>query len=339
MHLTRSVCSILVLLSLLPTSVRAAERAVAAPVVPPYAADRKPLATDFIRFDWHDAARNRDVPVKIYHPINPTGPLPIILFSHGLGGTREAYEYLGRQWAASGYVVIHLQHIGTDDSAWRGQDRPMQSMRRAISAQSAIDRTSDVKFTLDQLEQLNRDDAKLKGKLDLKHIGIAGHSFGAHTAIAIAGQGPGSATTVPGKALPTMRDQRVTAAIAMSPNVPVMRNRLDEVMAGVTIPVFYMTGTKDDSPIGDTPAADRRIPFDHTKHSPAAYLLTFEGGDHMVFSGRLAPRPGDEEFQRQIRLASTAFWDAYLKHDAAAKKWLNSGLGSELGALGTFESK
>ena len=36
----------------------------------------------------HDAARNRDIPVRIYLPAN-TAPEPVILFSHGLGGSRD----------------------------------------------------------------------------------------------------------------------------------------------------------------------------------------------------------------------------------------------------------
>ena len=320
----------------------AAPREVAPPVAPPFAADRALLASDFVRFDWRDAARGRAVPVKIYFPTGGDGPFPVLLFSHGLGGTREAYEYLGRQWAANGYVVLHLQHPGTDDSAWRGSDRPRESMWQAISIQRAIDRVGDVKFAIDRLERVNRDDPKLKDKLDLKHIGMAGHSFGAHTTMAVAGQGPGrpSASTRPAASAAPLRDDRVKAAVALSPNVPVLRNNLDGVFAGVTVPVFYMTGTKDDSPIGDTRAAERRIPFDHTKHSAAAYLLTLNDADHMTFSGRLVERDGDAGFQNLTRIASTAFWDAYLKDDAAAKKWLDDGdFAQMLGKTGTFERK
>ena len=39
----------------------------------------------------------------------------MIVFSHGLGGTRDGYEYLGRHWASYGYVSVHLQHKGSDD--------------------------------------------------------------------------------------------------------------------------------------------------------------------------------------------------------------------------------
>src|SRR5262249_38660475 len=147
----------------------ASVREVAPPVVPPYAAQRKLVPSDFMRFDWKDTKRDRVVPVKIYFPAEGAEPWPVIVFSHGLGGTRETYEYLGRQWATNGFVVVHLQHIGTDDSAWRGSTQPMQSMGRAISAKTAIDRILDERFAIDQLESLNATDEKLKGKLDLKH--------------------------------------------------------------------------------------------------------------------------------------------------------------------------
>src|SRR5438094_5772210 len=139
---------------LLASTALAATRPSTWAIAVPYANDRQLLATDFLRLPWHDEARNRDVPVKIYFPADAAGPVPVVLFSHGLGGTRETYEYLGRQWAANGYVVVHLQHVGSDDSAWRGQDRPMQSMRRAINVQGALDRVGDVKFVLDQLEAI-----------------------------------------------------------------------------------------------------------------------------------------------------------------------------------------
>src|SRR5262249_55598490 len=135
-----------------------------------------------------------------------------------------------------------------------------------------------------QLELLNRDDEKLKNRFDLQRIGIAGHSFGAHTAMLIAGQSVGG-----GLLKQHLDDPRVSAVIAMSVPTPIMRGKLDDIYAAVKIPVFLMTGTDDNSPLGDTTAADRHLPFEHLHHSPA-YLLTLTGGDHMVFSGRLVKR-------------------------------------------------
>lgn len=306
------------------------------PVATPYAPQRKLLTTDSLLLDWKDPTRTREIPIKVYFPVEPAGSYPVILFSHGLGGTRMTYEYLGRQWAGHGYVVVHLQHPGSDDSAWRGQQQPMQSMRDAASGQNAIDRAKDVRFALDQLKLLNRDHEKLKGKLNLNSIGLAGHSFGANTSLLLAGQqlgGPLVSNRV-GK----LSDDRIKAVIPMSAPVPVMRNNLDFIYGSITIPTFIMTGTEDDSPLSDTKAAERRIPYDRIKKN--AYLLILNGGDHMVFSGRLADRQNDAEFQKLVRVASTAFWDSYLKTDTAAKAWLDGpGLKQTAGTAAAIERK
>jgi predicted dienelactone hydrolase len=294
------------------------------PVAVPYAADRALVESAATRVQWTDVNRdNRVVPAKIYSPSSGRGPFPVIIFSHGLGGSRENYEYLGRQWAANGYVVVHLQHAGSDDRVWRGQQHPAEALRQAANAQNSVARARDVSFAIDRMEKL-ADQPDWKGRLDLDHIGVAGHSFGGQTSMLVAGELLG------GKVGPRMfgqlADPRVKAVLPMSPPVPARRDKLDEVYGSITIPVFEMTGTQDDSPLGDSLAADRRIPFDHLK-SGDAYLLTLTDGDHMVFSGRSREqvKPTDGRHQEIIRIASTAFWDAYLKNDASARQWLREG--------------
>src|ERR1039457_5151717 len=70
----------------------------------------------------HDAARNRDLPVRVYLPTN-TAPVPVILFSHGLGGNREGSKFLGGHWASRGYAAVFLQHPGSDDSVWKSESK------------------------------------------------------------------------------------------------------------------------------------------------------------------------------------------------------------------------
>lgn len=306
------------------------------PVTTPYAPQRKLLPTDSLLLDWKDPARAREIPIQVYFPVEQTGSYPVILFSHGLGGTRLTYEYLGRQWAAHGYVVIHLQHPGSDDTAWRGQARPMQSMREAASAQNAIDRAKDVRFALDQLDALNREHPKLKGRLRLDVIGMSGHSFGAQTTLLLAGQQLGGPLFE--NRIGKLSDERIKAAIPMSAPVPAMRGSLDAIYRQVQIPTFIMTGTEDDSPLNDTKAADRRIPYDRIRSN--TYLLILTGGDHMVFSGRLADRPSDTDFQKIIRVTTTGFWDAMLKKDSDAMKWFNvTDVSKVVGTLGVFNQK
>lgn len=288
------------------------------------------------RFTWHDTKRERDVPVKIYSPANRTGPFPVILFSHGLGGTRDNYEYLGEYWASHGYVSVHLQHEGSDDQVWRqaGLFGSKKAMRRAVAdPRNAINRTRDVSFAIDELERLNREKSAYQHRLDLSRIGVAGHSFGAFTALAVAGQ-----EFTPGlNRNGTLADPRVKAVIPMSAPAPANQSRLDEVYGNIHIPCLHMTGTKDSSPIGDTQPGERRLPFDHCRKSDQ-YLITFQDGDHMVFSGRRATRQ-DRAFQALICESSTMFWNAYLRDDPKAKSWLANDFKSTLGQNGTLEVK
>ncbi len=294
--------------------------------------------------EWKDAARNRAVPVKIYFPKQGDGPFPVIIFSHGLGASRDTYEYLGRHWASNGYVSVHVQHKGSDSSILlQGKTAPpLNILKAATNVENSINRPKDISFVINQLERLQKEDGfPLKGKLDLKRLGVAGHSYGAWTTLAIAGEKP---QLMNGKQIP-FQDPRVKAIIPMSAPMPIAKQaKLSEnAFANVKIPVMHMTGTLDDSPVGETKAAERRIPFDKIE-GVDQYLITFEGGDHMIFSGRwMLPggnREKDAEFQKLICLASTAFWDAYLKDDAPAKKFLQDGdLEKALGANAKLEEK
>lgn len=286
------------------------------------------------RAEWRDAKRDRAVPVKIYYP-KGEGPFPVVVFSHGLGGSREGYEYVGQHWASRGYVSVHLQHVGSDDSVWRAPGG-LQNMARAANAKNALDRVRDVSFALDQLETLNKAaDFPLRGKLDLERIGMAGHSFGANTTLMACGLKFG----IPGA--PSLADPRIKAAIAMSAPSPQSKN-YELIYGSIKLPMFHMTGTKDESPL-DRPgatAADRRLPFDHIRGADS-YLVTFKDGDHMVFSGqrRGAPVATDDRYHTLIQQSSTAFWDAYLRGDAKALAWLKSDFATELGDGGVFEKK
>jgi len=296
--------------------------------------------------EWRDPARDRVVPVKIYYPSDAPAPCPVVIFSHGLGGSREGYRYLVEAWAAHGYISVHVQHAGSDIDAIRGPHMA-ENFRKAVTDPSnAINRPLDIRFVIDRLTALAATDAfPLHGRMDLAHLGVAGHSYGAFTTMAVAG----ACIPVLG-GHPLHLDPRIKAAIAMS--TPTMRgNETDAAFDAVRIPIFHMTGTEDGAPgrfssaivdavVGNTPPSARRRPFDHTRHA-IAYLLTFTGGDHMVFSGRMTgQRAKDARFQALICSGSNAFWDAYLKNDAAALRWLETGgFTAVLGKLGAFEQK
>jgi len=312
-----------------------------------YSGERGPWEVKSLLATWEDGARQRSIPVKVYYPVGNSGRCPVILFSHGLGGSREGYAYLGEYWASHGYAAVHLQHPGSDESVWR-ESRPSEIMDRMRQAagnpRAAEDRYLDVKFALDQLSELERASSlegqpnPLAGKLDLDRIGMSGHSFGAMTTLVAVGQ-------LVGLPRRDRSDPRIRAAIPMSSPVSQWRRQFDQDYAPIHVPLLHMTGTLDDSPIGRTSVEDRRIPFDHISGSEQ-YLIIFRDGDHMIFSGRMRMSAGsrqrgqDAEFHRLICAASLAFWDAYLRDDTAARHWLREGgLKALLGDRATLETK
>jgi predicted dienelactone hydrolase len=284
--------------------------------------------------DWLDADRGRTVPVRIYYPSDEGRKFPVIVFSTGLGRSRDDCGYLGRHWAGCGYVGIFVQHPGSDEQARQGTLRRKKNLQKAFYAPSNIrNRPLDLIFAIDQLERLAREGHASAQRCDLSRIGAAGHDFGAQTALALAG------AVLPGDIV--VADRRVKAVVAMSSPVPLGQLPLDLAFGPIAIPCLHITGTADNSIVGTTTAAQRRLPFDYAQ-SADAYLVTLFGADHLTVPGHARPANAgsDAAFHRLIAQISTAFWDACLAGDAAAKTWLaDGGLSDMVGPAGRVEEK
>jgi predicted dienelactone hydrolase len=266
-----------------------------------------------------DVKRSREIPIRVYLPHEAT-PAAVVLFSHGLGGTRAGCAFLGNHWASRGYAAVFLQHPGSDDSVWKNQPplQRMAAMRRAAGVENFLLRVQDVPAVLDQLEQWNASDSHdFAGRLDMKRIGMSSHSFGAVTTQAVSGQ------TMPiGMGF---TDSRIQAAVLMSPSGPRRGGDPNQSFADVKIPWMLLTGTNDDAPIGETDAASRLVVFPALPPG-GKYELVLDGAEHSAFSDRHLP--GDRKQRNPnhhpaILATTTAFWDAYLCDDAEAKQWLN----------------
>ncbi len=269
-----------------------------------------------------DPERDRVIPLRIVLP-QAEGPAAVILFSHGLGGSRFNNDYLARHWTARGYAVVFLQHPGSDEAIWRNVPlwRRMAVMRSAANAGNFLARALDVSAVLDQLEQWNGDLASaFHERLDLSRIGMSGHSFGAVTTQAVAGQSFGRRERQP------FTDERIIAALMFSPSSP--RDGTDPAVAfgEVSVPWMLMTGTHDTAPIGGADVASRLKVFPALPEG-RKYELVLDGAEHSAFSERPLPgdrRPRNPAHQRAILALSTAFWDACLNGDGAAAAWLDS---------------
>jgi predicted dienelactone hydrolase len=267
----------------------------------------------------HDAARNRDIPIRMHLPPEKSSA-PVLLFSHGLGGSREGNAFLGRHWAARGYVSVFIQHPGSDTEVWQSkpQSQRLAAMRQAADLDNFMLRAEDVPAVLDQLDRWNRLDGNvLAGRLDLKQVGMSGHSFGAVTTQAVSGQ-----TAAGG--LVSFTDVRIKAAIAFSPSSP-RRGDPKQAFGRVKIPWMLMTGTRDVAIIGDATLESRLAVFPALPPG-SKYELVLYDAEHSAFTDRALP--GDKvkrnpNHHRAILALSTAFWDAYLRGNQAARNWLD----------------
>lgn len=267
----------------------------------------------------HDDARNRDVPIRVYR-CESVKAAPVVLFSHGLGGSREMGLYLGKHWATRGYVAIFLQHPGSDTSVWKGK-RPreiMNAMREAANSENFLLRTQDVPAVLDQLEKWNTDQShQLFEAFDLNRVGMSGHSFGALTTQAVSGQGRPRAPGV-------LTDPRIKAALPMSPSSPTVGDP-QTAFGKVQIPWLLMTGTNDVSAIGGQ-TVELRLAVYPALPPGHKYELVLDKAEHSAFTDRAVPGERSQRnpnHHRVILALSTAFWDAYLKDDSAAQSWLD----------------
>ena len=274
-----------------------------------------------------DPVRKKELPFKVYYP-KTGGPYPVIVFSHGFGGNKDGFGPVGKHWASQGYVVIHPSHedglsrqgnearnSGGEGGGLRGR---LGNLRNDLSDTNKISgRVADLVLVLDKLEDLPNLAPGLKGKLDSKTIGVAGHSFGAYTAMLI-----GGVTTDFGKEKDkSFLDKRVKCILPISAQGTGQQGLTEQSWNALRMPMMTITGTEDRG-VGGQSVEWRKEPY---KYSPAGdkYLIVIEGANHMSYGGALRIRGGG--VTDIVNFSTTKYWDAYLKNSQEAKEYLQSG--------------
>ncbi|HZF75231.1 MAG TPA: acetylhydrolase [Acetobacteraceae bacterium] len=281
---------------------------------------------------WRDAARARDVPVLLRLP-DAAGPRPVVVVSHGLGGSREGLAYLGRAFAGAGFVAVHLQHAGTDSAIWQGGGPGLAAA--ALDPSNALARLQDGIFAVGEvLRRGGLAGDALTGRVDAARIAVAGHSYGAWTVQHLLGQLlPGGDR---GLGLP---DARLRAGIALSPSPP--RGLPPRAaFARVATPMLHVTGTQDSGFIEGATPADREIPFRAIGGAPGA-LLVLNGAPHAAFADEAAagPRWADPTYHARTAAVAVLFLRAVLEGDAEARAALVGGARDVLDPADRIETR
>jgi len=313
------------------TLLGAAAAGAALPVTAASAAASQAVAPQ--RTTWHDAARKRDVPVLIRRPAG-SGPAPLVLLSHGLGGSREGLAYLGEALAAAGYVAVHLQHKGSDAAIWQGAADVRASMGAAITdIGGALARLQDVVFALDTV--LAGGEPLLQSRIDPGRIAIAGHSYGAWTVSHMLGE----RLPLGGFGL-NLPDPRLRAGIALSPipplPIPVIGVPAAVAYRSINAPILHVTGTRD-SGMGVPDWRARTVGY-RTATSPGL-LAVLDGAVHASFAGEaeVGGYWNDPTYQARTGRLACWFLDAVLRGDTGARTALLRGEG--LAPRDSIESK
>ena len=257
--------------------------------------------------DWFDTARNRPVPARLYWPARSgsDAPVPLVVFSHGLGGSRLGYSYLGQHWSSQGVASLHVQHVGSDSALWRGNPFGMaERLRNAAQDAEALARVQDLRFALDQT--LAGAAGKAPSAVDASRIAVAGHSYGANTALLTIG-----AQVVRNGATVSYRDQRFGAAVLISAPPFYTEPSVAGVLNAVSVPTLHITCVGDVIQLpGYVSGVEDRIAIFDAVADPRKLLAVFREGSHSIFTDRALT--GGASLNPAVKAATSSLSKAFL---------------------------
>lgn len=101
---------------------------------------------------------------------------PVILYSHGLIGSRKTQSHVAEELASHGYVILALDH----PDCW-GTEFPDGRYLLGNHAGDVAGRLKDMQFLLDEVGRMAGSDPVLRGRLDVDRIAAYGISYGGMT--------------------------------------------------------------------------------------------------------------------------------------------------------------
>jgi len=299
----------------------------------------------------NDTRRNKDIPLRIYAPASG-GPHPVILYSHGAGDSNATSPLLLRHWASHGYVVIAPMHLfGERPFLERSVMRLREELVRMfqMGPEAWRERTDDLVAVMDNLGGMAGGVPALNGKVDEDRIAVAGHSNGGYTAMLLGGATMTDASDGEsrGFADPRPRAAMIVSGPGCDHNLGLTKDSWNKF----TRPLMVMAGSRDP---GYAPGFGTQWRTDPYRYSPPGdkYLLYLRGAHHLSYIGpifdiplrdpahrgkiangirsaaravaRVAPVIDQVGLFDYVRIASVAFWNAYLKDDGRAREFLRS---------------
>ncbi|HIK45931.1 MAG TPA: alpha/beta hydrolase [Leptolyngbyaceae cyanobacterium M65_K2018_010] len=303
-------------------------------------------------------------PVALYLPQvlgeqrSPSQGFPLVIISHGLGGTRESYAYLANFLATGGVAVAAIEHTGSNAQQLMAL---LEGLTDAVVADDEfIRRPQDVSQVISALKRTQTPRLTLPVRLDMDRIGVVGQSFGGYTALALAGATfdqakleefcpPSQISLNPSLLLQCqavrlgdpggrLADPRVRSIFVMNPIGSVVFGESGYGL--ITVPTMVVAGTADTV----SPAFPEQIqPFTWLT-TPERFLLLLNQGTHFSVIGDVAqaepplalppaligPRP--DLAQSYMQILALAFFQLTLNQDERYRPMVQAAFAEKLSA-------
>ncbi|MGD1806123.1 alpha/beta hydrolase [Dapis sp. BLCC M126] len=300
----------------------------------------------------YDKSRQRQFIVNLYLPDNlpKNQTMPVVILSPGLAAKLSQWQHLAKHLASYGFAVAKVQHPGSDFNHFQafldGEEKDI------FQLQEFINRPLDISYLLDELELRNK--SQFQGKLNLKNVGMAGKSFGAYTALALAGAkinfeqlkqdclpqikslNPALFLQCRALELPqknyNLRDERIKSVLVMD---PVNRSIFGQSgFSDINIPILWVAGSEDQL----TPVVIEQVyPFTWLPVKEKYFMLT-KGAKHLDFNVTAIQdvESVDDDSLNQLVSASSpviksyinalglAFFQMYVRNDSDYLNYLRS---------------
>lgn len=186
-------------------------------------------------------------------PFAQSGPVPLVLFSHGFAGYRLQSSELTAHVASWGFVVASAEHPERNLGAVLSGDLG------GVASLASVEVLRQV-YAAMQVEQ-TREGGFFEGRLDLERVGLMGHSAGGRTAIY------------------TAPEEFVDAVVGLAPAVAGFGADDQAPVQALVKPTLFILGSRD----AITREASIRSYYQEQPLMSRAYL-SVEGAGHLAFS-------------------------------------------------------
>jgi predicted dienelactone hydrolase len=241
-------------------------------------------------------------------------PYPLLVFSHGYGGSGLSSVFLTEPLAARGWIVAAPDHSDRYSAVRIRTGRNKDLDRRGFLhdaekiANSDPDHRDEYLYRLDEMK-LVLDQMLGSGQfgklIDRERIAVGGHSLGGFTALGLCGT------------IEERRDDRIKALLLFSTGAGGYLFRENE-LGRVKIPSMYFLGEREKGQKRGKSTMEELSDRVYRNVAPPKYFLVVKGGNHFSFNNRFTDKPGsrflggsEEQFE-VIRRYSIAFLERHV---------------------------